>query len=328
MLTRRLADGLEVSAIGLGCMGLSEWYGTPDRDEAEATVELALASGVTLFDTADSYAMGRNEEAVGRMLRGRRDDLAISTKFGIVRDEQGALAGIDGRPEYVRSCCEASLRRLGVEVIDVYICHRVDPAVPVEETVGAMAELQAAGKVRHLGLSEATPEQIRRAHAVAPLAVLQSEYSLASRDVEAEVLPLCESLGIALMAFSPLGRGLLTAAPPNADALEEGDLRRSVARFSGSHHEANLALMRRAGELADGLRGIRARPGAGLAAGAQRLGHPHPGQQDPPPPGGQPPRARPLARRRRDGALDEMFAPGAVSGARRPGLASAINLSG
>jgi len=217
MRTRRLADGLEVSAIGLGCMGLSEWYGTPDRDEAEATVELALASGVTLFDTADSYAMGRNEEAVGRMLRGRRDGLAISTKFGIVRDEQGALAGIDGRPEYVRGCCEASLRRLGVEVIDVYICHRVDPAVPVEETVGAMAELQAAGKVRHLGVSEATPDEIRRAHATAPLAVLQSEYSLASRDVEAEVLPLCESLGIALMAFSPLGRGLLTAAPPNAD---------------------------------------------------------------------------------------------------------------
>ena len=328
MRTRRLADGLEVSAIGLGCMGLSEWYGTPDRDEAEATVELALASGVTLFDTADSYAMGRNEEAVGRMLRGRRDALAISTKFGIVRDEQGALAGIDGRPEYVRSCCDASLRRLGVEVIDVYICHRVDPAVPVEETVGAMAELQAAGKVRHLGVSEATPDEIRRAHATAPLAVVQSEYSLASRDVEAEVLPLCESLGIALMAFSPLGRGLLTAAPPNADALEEGDLRRSVDRFSGSHHETNLALMRRAGEVA-------ARVGASLPALAlawllERSGSviPIPGSK--------------TRRHLEDNlraldvsldaaameALDAMFAPGAVSGARRPGVASAINRSG
>jgi aryl-alcohol dehydrogenase-like predicted oxidoreductase len=205
-------SGLRVSALGLGCMGMSEWYGPADDAESTATIRRAVELGVTLIDTADVYGRGHNERLLGAALAGGlRDRAVVSTKFGNVRDEEtGKFAGIDGTPAYVRSCCEASLRRLGSDCIDLYYQHRVDPRTPIEETVGALAELVREGKVRFLGLSEARPEDIRRAHAVHPIAALQSEYSLFERGVEADVLPLCRELGIGFVPFSPLGRGVLT----------------------------------------------------------------------------------------------------------------------
>jgi aryl-alcohol dehydrogenase-like predicted oxidoreductase len=254
--TRRLGtQGLEVSALGLGCMGMSEFYGPRDEDEAAATIRRALDLGVTFIDTADMYGTGANERLVGRAVAGRRDEYVLATKFGNVRGEDGSFVGIDGRPEYVREACEASLRRLGVETIDLYYQHRVDRETPIEETVGAMAELVRAGKVRYLGLSEAAPSTIRRAHAVHPISALQTEYSLWAREPEAEILPTLRELGIGFVSYSPLGRGLLAGRFRSTDDLDETDSRRRGPRFLPGNIEQNLTLVDRLEELA-GQKGV------------------------------------------------------------------------
>lgn len=243
-------SGLTVSALGLGCMGMSEFYGQTDEAEAIATIHLALDQGIDFLDTADMYGSGRNEELVGRAIRDRRQEAVLATKFGNVRTPDGGFAGVNGRPEYVRQACDASLKRLGVEVIDLYYQHRVDPNVPIEETVGAMAELVQAGKVRFLGLSEAAPQTIRRAQAVHPIAALQTEYSLWSRDPEDELLPTCRELGIGFVAYSPLGRGFLTGRFQRFEDLPEDDYRRRSPRFQGENFQKNLELVRKIEEMA------------------------------------------------------------------------------
>lgn len=243
-------DGLSVGAMGLGCMGMSEFYGERDDEESERTVRRALDLGLDMLDTADVYGLGENERLVGRALRGRRDEAVIATKFGLVRDGAGRWAGVCGRPEYVRERCEASLAALGVETIDLYYQHRVDPLVPIEETVGAMKELVESGKVRALGLSEAGPETVRRAHAVHPISAYQGEYSLWTRDLEETVLPVCGELGIVFVAYSPLGRGMLTATIRSSEEFPECDYRRGTPRFQAEHFEANLRLAETVGELA------------------------------------------------------------------------------
>ena len=244
MERRRLGgQGLEVSALGLGCMGMSEFYGKADEGEAIATIQRALDLGVTFLDTADIYGPFTNERLVGKAIAGRRDEVELATKFGNERRPDGSWVGINGRPEYVRAACDASLERLGVETIDLYYQHRVDANVPIEETVGAMAELVRAGKVRHLGLSEAAPNTIRRAHAVHPISVLQTEYSLWTRDVEDEILPVVRELGIGFVAYSPLGRGFLSAQIRRPEDLEEGDFRAFNPRFAEGNIERNLELV-------------------------------------------------------------------------------------
>ncbi len=255
METRRLgSQGLEVSAIGLGCMGMSDFYGRADeRDDSEAiaVIHRAAELGVTLLDTADMYGPFTNEELVGRAIAGRREQYVIATKFGFERHDDGTQS-INGSPQYLRGACDASLRRLGIEVIDLYYQHRVDVRIPIEETVGAMGELVAAGKVRHLGLSEASPATVRRAHAVHPISAVQSEYSLFARDVEDTVLPALRELGIGFVAYSPLGRGLLTGTVQSAADLPENDARRArFPRFQEGNLEANAALVARVAELAD-----------------------------------------------------------------------------
>jgi len=242
---RRLGrDGPEVSAIGLGCMGMSEFYGDTDERESIATIRHALDRGVTFLDTADMYGSGRNEELVGRAIRGRRDEVFLATKFGNVRGPNGEFMGVRGDPEYVNEACDASLQRLGVEVIDLYYQHRVDVNVPIEETVGAMSRLVEAGKVRFLGLSEAAPGTIRKAHATHPITAVQTELSLWSRDAEEAVLPTVRELGIGYVAYSPLGRGFLTGQITSPEDFPESDFRRFHPRFTGENFEKNIALVR------------------------------------------------------------------------------------
>jgi len=245
MQKRTLGQGLEVGAMGLGCMGMSEFYGGGDEDEAIRTIHRALELGIDFLDTADMYGPFTNEKLVGRAIADRRDRVVLATKFGNVRGENGERLGIDGSPEYVRKACDASLRRLGTDHIDLYYQHRVDQTVPIEETVGAMAELVQQGKVRHLGLSEASPQTIRRAHAVHPITALQTEYSLWTRDPEAEVLPTVRELGIGFVAYSPLGRGFLTGRFTSPDDFEEGDFRANHPRFQGENFQRNLELVER-----------------------------------------------------------------------------------
>jgi len=244
--------GLKVSALGLGCMGMSEFYGSTDDAESIATLHRALDSGMNFLDTADVYGNGCNEELIGRALKDRRHEFILATKFGNVRDKEGRWLGVNGRPGYIFQSCEASLRRLGFDHIDLYYQHRVDPDVPIEETVGAMATLVQQGKIRYIGLSEAGVATIRRAATVHPIAALQTEYSLWAREPEAEILPACRELGIGFVAYSPLGRGFLTGRIRSVNDLESNDFRRNNPRFQGENFQRNMAIVERVSQIAAG----------------------------------------------------------------------------
>ena len=249
-MKRRRLGGLDVGALGLGCMSMTPIYGEPSEPEAIATIHRAIELGVDLVDTSDAYGSnGSNESLVGRAIKGRRDKVVLATKFGNIRLPDGS-PGANGRPEYVAQCCEASLKRLGVDAIDLYYIHRVDPTVPIEDTVGALARLIQQGKVRHLGISEAAPATLRRAHATHPMAALQTEYSLWTRDAEDELLGICQELGIGYVAYSPLGRGFLTATLTDVETLGPNDRRRAMPRFQGDNMKRNLALLATLKELA------------------------------------------------------------------------------
>ncbi|MCG6973286.1 MAG: aldo/keto reductase [Desulfobacterales bacterium] len=251
MIFRKLGkQGPTVSAIGLGCMGMSEFYGSTDEDQSIRTIHQALDWGINFLDTADMYGVGHNEELVGRAIKDRRDKVVLATKFGNVRGQDGSFMGVNGKPSYVKASCDASLKRLKVDVIDLYYQHRVDPDTPIEETVGAMADLVKEGKVRFLGLSEAAPQSIRRACSVYPISALQTEYSLWTRDVEEEILAVCRELGIGFVPYSPLGRGFLTGRIKSIEDLEEGDWRRNSPRFQGDNLKHNLSIIRRLEEIA------------------------------------------------------------------------------
>lgn len=251
MKTRQLGkNGLTVSAIGLGCMGMSEFYGEGDERESIATIHRALDLGVTLLDTADMYGSGANERLVGKAIADRRHEVILATKFGILRGEDSSFRGVNGNPDYVHQACDASLQRLEVDYIDLYYLHRVDPNVPIEETVGAMAELVEQGKVRYIGLSEASAATIRRAHAIHPISALQTEYSLWSRDPEDEILPTVRELGIGFVPYSPLGRGFLSGSITNLDDLAPDDYRRHSPRFQGENFNKNLQVVERVQDIA------------------------------------------------------------------------------
>jgi aryl-alcohol dehydrogenase-like predicted oxidoreductase len=256
MKTRKLGT-LTVSAQGLGCMGMSEFYAGQDEAESIATIHRALELGVTFLDTADMYGVGKNEELVGKAIKCKRDSFTIATKFGNMRGPNGEFLGINGKPEYVKACCEASLQRLGIDAIDLYYQHRVDANVPIEDTVGAMADLLKAGKVRHLGLSEAAAKTIARAHAVHPITALQTEYSLWSRDVESDILPTVRRLGIGFVPYSPLGRGFLTGRFLSSESFDTTDYRRNSPRFQAGNFEKNKALL---GELEAMARNLKIKP--------------------------------------------------------------------
>jgi aryl-alcohol dehydrogenase-like predicted oxidoreductase len=251
MQTRKLGVDVMVSAIGLGCMGMSEFYGPSDEEHSIATIHRAIDSGVNFLDTADIYGQGRNEELVGRAIRGRRDEVFLATKFGNVRASDGRFVDVNGRPEYIRKACDASLQRLKVDVIDLYYQHRVDPKTPIEETVGAMGQLVKEGKVRYLGLSEAAPATLRRACAVHPILALQTEYSLWSRDPEKEILSACRELKVGFVAYSPLGRGFLTGRFQKPEDLSPEDWRHHHPRFEGDNFQRNLVLVEAVKQMAN-----------------------------------------------------------------------------